>query len=322
MATQVATQSLTQAAHSLAIPTSGQSDSKLQEMSFIELDAAIDHELIRNSEKLIPYLREMRGRFDGFQGTRNDLHPDTPEIGWQKWVKEKKDKLGSLSKVNRLLRVEKKPGRKKPRPLTALESRLIGTCTAAHEAMTDIEAGRIEQGLAHLRQQTPTPERISEFMSRRTQNNPPKKPDPQVKRLQSKLDEIREQAEGKIGELEAERDRLKAQLGDPNETKFRETRERLAQNHRLHLNALGNQLAEMVLGARKSDAHTTSIGLAERIVELYRESRQPGFFEAKAKQELASLAAAAQPKLKKSGKRNKKVEADAKPEPEKSKEGL
>jgi hypothetical protein len=80
--------------------TSGQAEPKL--LSFIELDAAIDHELVRCNEKLLPYLHEMHERLDA-QGSRNDLHPDTPAIGWQAWVKAKQHMLGSLSKVNRLL---------------------------------------------------------------------------------------------------------------------------------------------------------------------------------------------------------------------------
>jgi hypothetical protein len=104
MATQATTQSLTQ-----ATPTSAQPEPKLSGMSFVELDQAINHELVRCNERLIPYLREMRGRFEQTQGTRNDLHPDTPATGWQAWVKSKQDMLGSLSTVKRLLAAARDP---------------------------------------------------------------------------------------------------------------------------------------------------------------------------------------------------------------------
>lgn len=93
----------------------------LADMSFAELDAAIDHELLRNRDRLIPYLREMRSRFDKFQGTRNDLHPDTPQIGWQAWVESKKAVVGSLATVKRLLAAPKDP----PAALTPLQDAVV-----------------------------------------------------------------------------------------------------------------------------------------------------------------------------------------------------
>ena len=70
---------------------------------------------------------------------------------------------------------------------------------------------------------------------------------------------------------------------DPEEDRYRETVERLRQNHKNHVCALGNQLAERVIGKSRGE----TISLAEKIVDLYQQSRRPGFFEEKARLQLS-----------------------------------
>lgn len=79
------------------------------------------------------------------------------------------------------------------------------------------------------------------------------------------------------------------------EDRYRKTLSRVTQNHHNHVNALANQLAEMVIG-RKPDDET--IGLAKRIVELYRQLRQPRFFEEKAKLEMSHPVVVGAPRTK------------------------
>jgi len=85
-------------------------------MSFVELDAVISDGLSlvhRNQIELLPLLVEMRDRLHS-QGKRTDL-PDTPKgLSWQKWVKSKKEVLGSLSTVKRLLAAPKPEPEPKP----------------------------------------------------------------------------------------------------------------------------------------------------------------------------------------------------------------
>jgi hypothetical protein len=80
-------------------------------LSFRELDARIDTGLAfvaGNLESLRPYLEEMRERLHS-QGKRTDLS-DTPQgLPWTEWVRSKKDVLGSLRKVQYLLKGEKAP---------------------------------------------------------------------------------------------------------------------------------------------------------------------------------------------------------------------
>jgi hypothetical protein len=123
----MSTNVITTAAPAQVTFTSAQVEPKL--LSFIELDAAIDDRLRAmklNHDELVPYLQEMRSRFDGFQGTRNDLHPDTPKIGWQAWVESKKSALGSLATVKRLLAAPKDP----PTQLTPLQNAVVQALVA------------------------------------------------------------------------------------------------------------------------------------------------------------------------------------------------
>jgi hypothetical protein len=69
---------------------------------------------------------------------------------------------------------------------------------------------------------------------------------------------------------------------DPEAERYKETLARLTQNHKNHVCALGNQLAGMVIGGESYMSEKT-VKLAEKIVDLYQQSRQPGFFGEQAK---------------------------------------
>ena len=76
---------------------------------------------------------------------------------------------------------------------------------------------------------------------------------------------------------------------------YDETKERITQNHRNHLNALANQLASMVID-KKSDDET--LRLAKQIVALYKQLLRPGFLEEKARLEMAHPVKISDPKPK------------------------
>jgi hypothetical protein len=116
-------------------PDFGAVEPRLSSLSFAELDGLIDCELKRNKKDvLLPYLREMHSRFEGVQGERNDLHPDTPTMGWQAWVRSKKEVIRlSLSSVNRRLAADREPKPKKKKvepdatspPLTPVQNDVV-----------------------------------------------------------------------------------------------------------------------------------------------------------------------------------------------------
>jgi hypothetical protein len=68
------------------------------------------------------------------------------------------------------------------------------------------------------------------------------------------------------------------------EDRYKETLSRLTHNYRNHLNALASQLAALVI---EKKSHDQMFPLAQHIVQLYRESLQPRFFEKKTKWELS-----------------------------------
>jgi hypothetical protein len=60
-----------------------------------------------------------------------------------------------------------KPGKnKKPKRLTQLEHKLLGTATSVHEALTDINSGRIGDAIKKLKENLPTQDRIDEYLER------------------------------------------------------------------------------------------------------------------------------------------------------------
>jgi hypothetical protein len=75
--------------------------------------------------------------------------------------------------------------------------------------------------------------------------------------------------------------------------RYSDTLSRVIQNHRNHINALANQLAAIVIHNKSDDA---TAGLAQQIIDLYKQSLQPNFFEMKAKQEIAPKALLSAPK--------------------------
>ena len=95
---------------------------------------------------------------------------------------------------------------------------------------------------------------------------------------------------------------------DPEAERYRETVERLRQNNKNHVCALGNQLAGMVIGGESYMSEKT-IKLAKDIVDLYQQSCQPGFFEEKAKLQMHPIVVG-----EKQGKKPK-AKAKSKPDP-------
>ena len=148
----------------------GSVEPKLVSMSFAELDSTITEGLVSAKTKLAnvePYLLEMRERLSA-QGRRTDL-ADTPKgLTWQKWVEQKKDLLGSLSTVKRLLRGDhKKQGMDKTPELTDLEHRLLGTAAAGHELVKAFrQGGNVDAAIEEFLDSAPTPERLVELSDR------------------------------------------------------------------------------------------------------------------------------------------------------------
>jgi hypothetical protein len=148
----------------------GSVDPKLASMSFVELDSTITEGLTSAKSKLVnlePYLLEMRERLSA-QGRRTDL-PDTPKgLTWQKWVEQKKNLLGSLSTVKRLLRGDRKKKRTEKTPeLTHLESKLLGTVSAGHDLVKAIQqGGNVDAAVKDFLDCAPDPQRIEEYIER------------------------------------------------------------------------------------------------------------------------------------------------------------
>lgn len=57
-------------------------------------------------------------------------------------------------------------GGDKPKHLTRLEHKLLGTATSVHEALTDINAGRVDDAVKKLKENLPTQDRIEEYLER------------------------------------------------------------------------------------------------------------------------------------------------------------
>jgi hypothetical protein len=55
---------------------------------------------------------------------------------------------------------------RKPKPLTDLEFKLLGTATNVHEALIDLKANRIDEAVSKLNQKLPTQDRIDEYLER------------------------------------------------------------------------------------------------------------------------------------------------------------
>jgi hypothetical protein len=146
----------------------GSVDPKLASMSFVELDSTITEGLTSAKSKLVnlePYLLEMRERLSA-QGRRTDLL-DTPKgLTWQKWVEQKKNLLGSLSTVKRLLRGDRKKKRTEKTPeLTHFESKLLGTAICGHELIEAVQRnGNIDAAIEQYRKNAPSLERIEELI--------------------------------------------------------------------------------------------------------------------------------------------------------------
>jgi hypothetical protein len=163
--------------------TSGHLDPKSHtDMSYQELDSAIDTELVASVERMIPYLLEMK-RLLSQQGARTDRGVPQ-QMTWQKWVESKKELIGSIRTVNRMLAEEQKEpcgncGRKsghlktclnyvKPNPkkLTALEKKFVDSSVKQHDVIKDFYAGHAdaEMVIQSIAKVLPTHERLTEYL--------------------------------------------------------------------------------------------------------------------------------------------------------------
>lgn len=197
-------------------PNFGSSEPKLASMSFAELDSAITERAASLKTKLadlVPYLREMRELLS-YQGKRTDLRGVPKGLTWQKWVEQKKELVGSLSTVKRLLRgnQKKKRGEKIPE-LSQLEARLLGAASAGYDIVKAIQqGGNVDAAIQEFRKAAPSPERIEEFIER------PVKPTPKICNLAVNLVREVEAHYSKPGapqitkKLRLAVDRLKAEL--------------------------------------------------------------------------------------------------------------
>jgi hypothetical protein len=169
----------------------GSHEPRLASMSFAELESVITKQAasVKSSlDDLVPYLQEIRSLLS-FQGKRTDLRRGAPQgLTWQKWVDQKKELLGSLSTVKRLLRGDRKkhPQQKVP-TLTELESRLLGTATCGHDLVKAIrQGGNVDAAVEEFLDAAPTPERIEAFIQR------PVKPAPAEKLCQAAANLVHE----------------------------------------------------------------------------------------------------------------------------------
>ena len=220
----------------VAPATSSQIDLKSpEEMSFVELDGTINAGLLHAKKHLIPYLVEMRERLHA-QGRRADL-PDTPKkLTWQSWVESKKELLGSLSTVNRLLaeNPEKKgcakcgnakghdqscPKYRKPKEsvLSALETKFVDAALTQHAAIQDFYAGRTDAdtALKSVVATIPTHDRLEEYSQR---GSAAVQMSERVQEQQNYIAQLEEE----ITRLNGENESLQKRADDLNESAFTE----------------------------------------------------------------------------------------------------
>jgi hypothetical protein len=212
-------------------PTSAQVE--LKSMTFLELDQAIDGELCRFRDRLIPYLVRMRELLSD-QGKRTDLPSDIPKkLTWQAWIEVKKGILGSISTVNRMLREAYDEEHKKnacaecgkpkghrstcskyeppdPEPLTALEKKFVGSALKQLETLKDYYAGRTdaEAALKGLVTTIPTHQALEEY----TSHGGAGIEEESSKKFEEANQKLGEQ-EGCVAELRSEIARLNAENG-------------------------------------------------------------------------------------------------------------
>jgi len=212
-------------------PTSGQIE--LKSMNFRELDHAIDGELCRFRDRLIPYLVRMRELLSD-QGQRTDLPNDTPKkLTWHAWIESKKGILGSISTVNRMLREAYDEEHKKnacgecgktkghkptcseyeppdPKPLTALEKKFVDSAVQQHETLKDYYAGRTDADVAlkALVATIPIHQVLEEYTSRSGAGI-----EEESNKKAVEANQKREEQEKYIAQLESEITRLNADNG-------------------------------------------------------------------------------------------------------------
>jgi hypothetical protein len=153
-------------------------DKTIFELTEKFVDAA--DEAKQKQDEIVPYLAYMqslfskKGRNHHFVQEARKTHPDIP--WWSDYYKKYKNQLWeSLRTMERRIDAYRKDpsvstnksrnGRNdKPKYLTQLEHRLLGTATTVHEALTDINAGRIDDAVKKLKENLPTQDRIEEYL--------------------------------------------------------------------------------------------------------------------------------------------------------------
>ena len=143
----------------------------------------------QKQDLIVPYLAVMQSMLSK-KGVSHHLVIEAREKGhkipwWSAYYGQYKERLWeSLRTMERRIAQYRKdpsvgtikPGKDtKPKHLTQLEHKLLGTATCNREVIVDLRAGRVEEAIAKLDKNTPTQDRIDEYFAhgvKRTQDNP------------------------------------------------------------------------------------------------------------------------------------------------------
>ena len=139
---------------------------------------AID-EAKQKQDDIVPYLSYMQSLLSK-KGSNHHLVTEARKNGknipwWTDYYEKYKNRLWeSLRTMERRIDAYRKdpsvprakPGSGKGKHLTQLEHKLLGTATTVHEALTDINAGRIDDAVKKLKSNLPTQDRIDEYLDR------------------------------------------------------------------------------------------------------------------------------------------------------------
>jgi hypothetical protein len=132
-------------------------------------------------DDIVPHLAFMQSLLSK-KGSSHHLIIEAREKGhkipwWRDYYEKYKDRLwGSLRTMERRIAAYRKDpsigttrpanGSGRPKHLTQLEHKLLGTATNVHEALPDIKAGHIDQAIKKLTHDLPTQDRIEEHLKR------------------------------------------------------------------------------------------------------------------------------------------------------------
>ncbi len=134
----------------------------------------------QKQDLIVPYLAVMQSMLSK-KGVSHHLVIEAREKGhkipwWSAYYGQYKERLWeSLRTMERRIAQYRKdpsvgtikPGKDtKPKHLTHLEHRLLGTAASSREVIVDLRAGRVEEAIAKLDKNTPTQDRIDEYFAR------------------------------------------------------------------------------------------------------------------------------------------------------------